>query len=193
MYTLEGNNTCLLCILCMLMTRMIPLLTLTLVCMSYEESTPGHVATTRYSNKNHCFVWFQQFSKAKWSSRSKVDEHVQECQVAPQPRRCLSVTNLCKPSKPHKKCVEDYDHFTIECLFFFPTCAHQMLGPPTPLLFYTILVKQRVCLHLVNGYLYFSRKATKQLVHTFVCPTTIIKVDNPYSVIFLIMTRFKIR
>ena len=43
MYTLEGGgkgNTSLLCILCTLIPQIIPLLTLTLVRMLYEESTP---------------------------------------------------------------------------------------------------------------------------------------------------------
>ena len=42
MYTLENNNTSPLCILCILMPKT-RLLTLMLVCMWYEESTPGRI------------------------------------------------------------------------------------------------------------------------------------------------------
>ena len=40
MYTLEKNDASPSCILCILMPQIIPLLTLTLVCMWYEESNP---------------------------------------------------------------------------------------------------------------------------------------------------------
>ena len=41
MYTLDKNNTSLLCILCTLMPQIIPLRTPMLVHMLYEKSTPG--------------------------------------------------------------------------------------------------------------------------------------------------------
>ena len=47
MYTLEKNNTSPLCTLCMLMPQIIPHLTLMLVHMCYEESTPRPVVALR--------------------------------------------------------------------------------------------------------------------------------------------------
>ena len=50
MYTLEKNNIYPLCILCMLMSRIIPLLTLTLIHTWYEESTAQFMSCA----KNYC-------------------------------------------------------------------------------------------------------------------------------------------
>ena len=47
MYTLKKNNTSLLCIVCLLMPQVIPLLTLTLGQMWYEESTPWATMTLK--------------------------------------------------------------------------------------------------------------------------------------------------
>ena len=43
MYTLKKINATPLCILCMLMSQILPLLTLTFICTWYEESTPWDV------------------------------------------------------------------------------------------------------------------------------------------------------
>ena len=67
MYTLEKSNTSPLCILCMLMPQIIPLLTLMLVHMWYEEFAPAKLIT--FGSKDIASFW---------NSREHLGENVKQ-------------------------------------------------------------------------------------------------------------------
>ena len=62
MYTLEKNSTSSLHILCTLMPQRIPLLTLTLICMWYEESNPWVFKLAYFSKDMKHMISMRRFA-----------------------------------------------------------------------------------------------------------------------------------